>query len=212
MDYLQNIPSLPLDPAQDFGAALSRLGPTTLYQAAVYLQAMDYGNPLVSPRQEEGPARLLSALEQGRGTCVHKHGILSAAAKELGYPLQKAVGIYPLDARLVPSLAPILERAGCSFVPASHCFLVHGPYRFDLTQGNCNGKTGPIDAYYKIELVDPFISPAQEEAIYHRFLTEHWPRFCPPDHHRGLHEITAILDACKDALGLAAACSLLSTH
>lgn len=142
MDSLLILPNLALDAAKPFGSAFRKKNVTTLTEAGLFLKNMPYGNL---------PSRdLLTALDAETRTCVHKHGILASCAREIGAPVFKAVGIYAMDAKLVPAVSRVLEKEKKDFIPATHCFLIYGHYRIDLTEGNCNGKTGPIDSYMHI--------------------------------------------------------------
>lgn len=162
MDSIFTLPTLALDATKPFGAALKKKNANTLLDAALFLRDMPYG--FLNSRD------LLAALEAETGTCVHKHGILAASAKEIGVPVFKALGIYAMDTKLVPSIEKILADAGIDFIPATHCFLVYGHYRVDLTEGNCNGKTGPIESYMHIQTIHPEVSEEEEKTLYFSFL------------------------------------------
>ncbi|MBA7678077.1 hypothetical protein ES703_86348 [subsurface metagenome] len=54
----------------------------------------------------------------------------------------------------------------------AHCFLVYKDFRFDLTEGNCNGKNTTIKNFIHEEEVDPFISRKDEYLLYKRVLKE----------------------------------------
>ena len=53
-----------------------------------------------------------------------------------------------------------------------HCFLVYKNFRFDLTEGNCNGKNTAIENFIYEEKVEPFISRKDEYLLYKRELKE----------------------------------------
>jgi len=204
MDYLEVLPRVSLDSSRPFGAAFLKKGITTLIDAARYLKEMSYGHP---------PTRNLEdSLEIGVGTCYHKHGILASCAREVGVPVYKALGIYPMDPSLVPSIAPVLASHGFSYVPATHCFLVFGPYRIDLTEKNCNGKTGSIDSYFHIEIVPPDLSEEAEREVYRTFMEKEWPRFfgfAGGDIDRlDFSRAWAMLEKCRDSMKLSIGCSL----
>ena len=77
MDSLFALPELKLNPSEVYGSALAKEGVTTLLSAAFFLQNFPYGFP-----SDHHP---LTALQEGRGTCAHKHGILGGAAAEIGF-------------------------------------------------------------------------------------------------------------------------------
>lgn len=53
-----------------------------------------------------------------------------------------------------------------------HCFLAYEHYRVDLTEGNANGKNGPIDRLLVTAKVTPNISAKEEYLIYRNALKE----------------------------------------
>lgn len=163
MDDLISFPDAKIRPLGPASQACLDRGWTNLRQAALGIRTMDYGvNSL--------PLHPLSLLQDGVGTCVTKHALLATCALELGVPIAKAIGIYAMDDSLVTGVAGLLAPLGLTCVPASHCFLVWGPYRFDLTEGNCNGKNHPIDSYLWIEATVPLPSEEEEQRIFHRGL------------------------------------------
>ena len=54
-----------------------------------------------------------------------------------------------------------------------HCFLSDGTRRVDLTEGNRNGKNGPIDTLLFTARVSPDISEKEEYRLYRQALTTH---------------------------------------
>jgi len=201
MDHIEVLPCVTLDSSAPFGAAFLKKGISTLIDAAWYLKGMDYGHP---------PSRNLEdALEAGVGTCYHKHGILASCAREVGVPVYKALGIYPMDSALVPSVAEDLSASGFAYVPASHCFLVFGLYRIDLTEENCNGKTGSIDSYFHIEIVPPDLSEEGEREIYRLFMEKEWSRFCGMSGGRlDFNRAWALLEKCGESMKLGLSCRI----
>ena len=55
-------------------------------------------------------------------------------------------------------------------IPVVHCFLVHERFRVDLTEGNLNGKNGPIDDFLYTHGVAPDISSRDEYRLYRQAL------------------------------------------
>lgn len=54
----------------------------------------------------------------------------------------------------------------------AHCFLVNGSHRVDLTEGNDNGKKGPINAFLYDTSVEPNISAKKEYLLYRDALNQ----------------------------------------
>jgi hypothetical protein len=53
-----------------------------------------------------------------------------------------------------------------------HCFLVHENHWVDLSEGNRNGKNGPIDDFLHTETVSPTISARDEYLLYRKALIQ----------------------------------------
>ena len=83
-----------------------------------------------------------------------------------------------------------------------HCFLVHDKYRFDLTEGNFNGKKKHIDELIYSERVDPFISRKDEYLLFKKILKEH---VLPSKEMKGIKERT-LLKAREEGIILLKAC------
>jgi hypothetical protein len=54
-----------------------------------------------------------------------------------------------------------------------HCFLVYDRFRVDLTEGNLNGKNGPIDDFVFTARVAPDIAARDEYLLYRQALQSH---------------------------------------
>ncbi len=104
----------------------------------------------------------MSFFKEKMGTCTTKHAIIAGLAEELGIPLYKKVGIYKYTEDISTGANKILEKYKILYVPMVHCFLVYQDYRFDLTEGNKNGKKKSIENFIYTEKVVPFISRKDE--------------------------------------------------
>jgi len=76
------------------------------------------------------------------GTCTTKHAVIATLAAELGLPITRGVGIYPMTEAIVAGTEKILSEYSLPYVPMIHCFLEYEDYRVDLTEGTRNEKTG----------------------------------------------------------------------
>jgi hypothetical protein len=85
-----------------------------------------------------------------------------------------------------------------------HCFLVYDKYKFDLTEGNDNGKKKPIDEYIHSERVDPFISRKDEYLLFKKVLKE---KILPSKEMEGITEKT-LLKARAKSINLLINCIL----
>ena len=71
----------------------------------------------------------------------------------------------------------------------AHCFLVYNNYRFDLTEGNCNGKNTTIESFIHEEQVDPFITRKDEYLLFKRVLKQ---KILPSEEMEGIKERTLL--------------------
>ena len=95
-----------------------------------------------------------------------------------------------------------MEKYKIPYVPLVHCFLVYEEngkrYRFDLTEGNNNGKQSTIEELIYEEQVDPFISRNDEYKLYKKIVKE---KVLPSDEMKGVSE-RSILKAREEAIEL----------
>ena len=73
---------------------------------------------------------------------------------------------------LVTGTDEILRRHRLPWLPMVHCFLACGQRRVDLTEGNRNGKNGPVDAFVHTEEVAANVSARDEYLRYRRVLEQ----------------------------------------
>ena len=194
MDPIDVLPDAEITEAGPFCRAYLAEGLTTFHDAAEWTKNRPYGYN----DDKENPMVLFA---EGRGTCTTKHGAIASCARELGLDVVKSLGIYPMDGALVTGIQSLLDDYGMDFVPATHCFLRSGPYRVDLTEGNCNGKNHPIDSYLHIRDIPPFPTAEEEKAIYSDFLRGYLIS-------RGEAEVCEILDRCIDRMKANLACAM----
>ena len=90
--------------------------------------------------------------------------------KKLELPAEKHIGIYAMTEALVSGTQAILDRHELPYLPMVHCFLATGSNRVDLTEGNRNGKNGPINDFLFTAQVDPNISAKDEYLLYRQAL------------------------------------------
>lgn len=141
------------------------MGIERFQEACRYVHELPYGYN--SDRDD-----LMILFREYMGSCATKHAVISTLAAELGCGIFKYIGIYPMTEELVTGTQKILSRYELPYVPMVHCFLVYEEKRVDLSQGNQNGKNGPIDEFLYTEKVDPLISAKEEYLLYRRALKE----------------------------------------
>ena len=202
MDDIRVLPEFPLNPHGAICKIFLERGIKHLRQVAELIRNWPYGYP------DSPLGSVLDCANLGYGTCTEKHAVVAACAMEMAVPVFKVVGIYPLDTRLVSGIAPILADFRVPFVPATHCFLIFREYRIDLTEGNCNGKNGPIDQYWQIHKVAPLPSQAELDALYADFIEHDFRRFMPYASELGLADWRELKHRCTEQLKLSLACHI----
>ena len=80
--------------------------------------------------------------------------------------------MYKFTEEITTGANEILKKYEIPYVPMVHCFLVHDTHKFDLTEGNNNGKKKPIDECIHSERVDPFNSRKDEYLLFKKVLKE----------------------------------------
>jgi hypothetical protein len=141
------------------------LGIGTFREACRYVHELPYGYN--SDRDD-----LMILFKENMGSCTTKHAVIATLATELDIAIEKSIGIYPMTDALVTGAEKILRKYGLPYLPMVHCFLVYGNQRVDLSEGNRNGKNGPIGNFLHTERVSPNISARDEYLIYRKALTQ----------------------------------------
>ncbi|HSO20241.1 MAG TPA: hypothetical protein VLT88_12315, partial [Desulfosarcina sp.] len=136
------------------------LGIESFHAACRFVHELPYGYN--SDRDDQ-----MTLFTEKKGSCTTKHAVIASLAEESGLPVGKHIGIYAMTEAIVSGTDRILHQYGLPHLPMIHCFLVHGPHRVDLTEGNHNGKNRPIDEFLHTEPVAPTI-PAKEEYLKYR--------------------------------------------
>jgi len=142
-----------------------QMGFRSYHEACAYALHLPYGYN--ADRDD-----LMSLFEEGKGSCTTKHAVIAALASELGLPVGKHIGIYTMTEVLVTGTASIIHKYALPYLPMVHCFLSDGTHRVDLTQGNANGKNGPIDDFLYTAPVEANISAKDEYLLYRNALTD----------------------------------------
>ncbi len=159
MDVISLIPTVKLMERGLISRKFLELGITELSQAIEYVHSMKYGYN----SNYDDPFILF---KENKGTCTSKHATIARLAKELDIPLFKTVGIYKMTEEIVTGTQDILTEHDIPYIPMIHCFLVFQQYRFDLTEGNANGKNRPINEFIQVKQVSPDFSQNEEYLWY----------------------------------------------
>lgn len=163
MDSFDKLPDKVITPSGIISKKYLEMNIHSFKEACFYVHNMDYGYN--SDKDEE-----LILFKENKGSCTTKHGVIAKLAEELEIPLYKKVGIYKLTEEITEGVKEILEKYSIPFIPMVHCFLVYENYRFDLTEGNNNGKKTSIEEFIHEEKVIPFISRKDEYLLFRKVL------------------------------------------
>ncbi len=165
MDQITCLPEHPIENSGAISKKFLELGVESFIAACRYVHDLPYGYN--SDRDE--PMILFA---ENMGTCTTKHAVAVTLANELGLPVSKYIGIYPMTEEIVTGTDAILRKFAIPYVPMVHCFLVCGECRVDLTEGNRNGKNRSIETFLYTEKVSANISARDEYMLYRNALRE----------------------------------------
>ncbi|OLS14387.1 MAG: hypothetical protein RBG13Loki_2036 [Promethearchaeota archaeon CR_4] len=155
MDAISLIPKVKLVEKGLISRKFLEIGLLEFSQAIQYVHSVKYGynsnydDPLI-------------LFKENKGTCTSKHATIARLAEEQDIPLFKNVGIYKMTEEIVTGTQEILTAHDIPYIPMIHCFLVYQQHRFDLTEGNANGKKRPINNFIQIKQVSPEFSQKEE--------------------------------------------------
>ncbi|MFW9773443.1 MAG: hypothetical protein ACFFEO_14935, partial [Candidatus Thorarchaeota archaeon] len=133
MDSYDYLPDGKIIPQGELSKKFLELGIKSFKEACKYIHEIEYG---YNSTYEDD----LILFKENKGTCTTKHAIIAGLARELDIPLHKNVGVYKFTEEITTGAQEILKKYSIPYVPMVHCFLVYKEYRFDLTEGNNNGK------------------------------------------------------------------------
>lgn len=191
MDHWSVLPDRLIADSGPASLAFLGRGITTFHRACRFVHELPYG-------YNSNPDDPLALFAEGRGTCTTKHAAIATLAQELGIPVFKQVGIYAMTEETVAGAGELLARVGLPYVPMLHCFLVHDGHRVDLTEGNRNGKRGPVEEFLFTARVAPGMSEKEEYLLYRKVLGDVVLR---DERFRGV-ELTTVLRAREEGLKL----------
>ena len=182
MDSYDKLPDAEIKPVGELSKKFLDLGIKTFKGACDYVHKIDYG---YNTNYEDK----MIFFKEKKGTCTTKHAVIAGLAQELEIPLYKHVCVYKFTEEITTGVNEILKKFKIPYIPMTHCFLVYENYRFDLTEGNHNGKKKPIDDCIHAERVDPFISRKDEYLLFKKVLKE---KILPSKEMEGIQEKTIL--------------------
>jgi hypothetical protein len=165
MDSYDKLPDKEITAVGEMSNKFLELGINSFKEACLYVHNMEYGY------NSDKDNKMILFIE-GKGSCTTKHGVIAELAEELDIPLYKKVGIYKFTEEISTGTDEILKKYNLPYVPMVHCFLVFEDLRFDLTEGNNNGKNTSIEEFIHDEKVIPFITRVDEYKLFIQVLKE----------------------------------------
>ncbi len=165
MDSYDKLPEAEIKPIGEMSRKFLELGIKSFRKACDYVHNIEYG-------YNSNYDDKLIFFKEKKGSCTSKHAVIAGLAEELNIPLYKYVGVYKFTEEISTGTNEILKKYNIPYVPLVHCFLVYKDLRFDLTEGNCNGKNTIIDEFLYEEKVDSFISRKDEYLLFKKVLKD----------------------------------------
>jgi len=166
MDSYEYLPDKLIKPLGDISKKFLELGIKSFKDACIYVHNVEYG---YNSNYDDN----MIFFKENKGSCTSKHATIAGLAEELDIPLYKYVCVYKFTEEITTGAKEILEKYKVPYVPMVHCFLVYEKYRFDLTEGNYNGKKQPVDEHIYSVKVDAFISRKNEYLLFKRILKDY---------------------------------------
>ncbi len=163
MDSHDILPDAIITESGQISSKFLELGVVSFKDACHHVHSMPYGYN----KEKDKP---LILFEDNKGSCTTKHGVIALLAEELGVNLKKRLGIYQMTEEIVSGTQEIIEKYQIPYIPMVHCFLTFNQYRFDLTEGNANGKKQHIDTFLTTLQIPPFISLKAEYKWYRDYV------------------------------------------
>ncbi len=182
MDSYEYLPDKEIEPLGDISKKFLEIGIKSFKDACVYVHNIEYG-------YNSNYDDKMIFFKENKGSCTSKHATIAGLAEELDIPLYKYVCVYKFTEEITTGAKEILEKYKVPYVPMVHCFLVYKKYRFDLTEGNYNGKKQPVDEHIYSVKVDAFISRKDEYLLFKRILKEY---ILPSKEMEGIKEKTLL--------------------
>ncbi len=158
-------PNKPIEKAGLIAQTFLDLGIKDFQSACRYVYELPYGYN--SNRDD-----VMILFKEKMGSCTTKHAVIGTLAAELNLKIVKNIGIYAMTEEIVSGTGKILDRYNLPYLPMVHCFLVYQDHCVDLSEGNRNGKNGPIDNFLFNSKVAANISGKDEYLIYRQVLKD----------------------------------------
>ena len=195
MDSYDNLPDAQIEPVGEISKRFLQLGIKSFKKACMFVHNSTYGyNSTYDDK--------MIFFKEKMGSCTMKHATIAGLSEELQISLYKYVGVYKFTEDITTGAGQIMEKYNVPYIPMVHCFLVYEGYRFDLTEGNYNGKKTSLEEFIHTEKVTPFISRTDEYKLFKKVLKE---KILPSKEFNGIDERT-LLKAREESIKLLKDC------
>ncbi len=91
-----------------------------------YVHQLPYGRNSIK-------GEFMLVLSEQRGTCGHKHALISALAKEQNIDVKLHLGMFLATSEFDPRIEGFLKPYHISEIPEAHCFASYNDIFFDIT-------------------------------------------------------------------------------
>lgn len=166
-NYLKEIelPNKKIEPLGDITKSFLENHISTLWGAIEYVYKLPYGR---TKNRED----YLQILNEKKGACSGKHGLIATLSEELSIPLKLTLSIFLLTTKNTPKIAPILECYRLEAIPEAHCYLKYNNYRLDITFPNSSEFSFNIASEQEINITPEQIGALKVEK--HRAFIKEW--------------------------------------
>jgi hypothetical protein len=195
MDSYDKLPDAEIKPVGEISKKFIELGIKTFKKACFYVHDSEYG---YNSNYDDN----MIFFKEKMASCTMKHATIAGLAEELKIPLYKYIGVYKFTEDITTGVDKITQKYDIPYVPMVHCFLVYNDYRFDLTEGNFNGKKRSIEDFIQVEKVEPFISRTDEYKLFKKILKN---QILPSKEMEGINE-RILLKAREESIKLLKDC------
>lgn len=143
---------------QIYSKVIQSKGIYTFKEACEYIQNLPYGR--ISDR-----SKFELVIEEGKGTCSSKHGLLAGIAEENNHKeVELMVGIFQMSPETHPVLTSFFEGKTYPHIPEAHCYLRFDGERYDYTS-NSNEHDANKLLFIREQRVDPHQAAEWKEVI-----------------------------------------------
>ena len=159
---IEILPNIQPTPNEPISHRFLGMGIPYFREAVKYVHFLPYGRTF-------NRSNLLLVLDEKKGTCSSKHGLLALLAKECSISLDLMLGIYSMDGDNTNGVGAILSRYGLKSIPEAHCYLRYKTQRIDITRSGVEA-TNPISSFLLEKVINPEDISSKKVEIHQNFI------------------------------------------